>query len=164
MGWTTPRTWVTGEVVTAAELNAHVRDNVNFLKSGVYAQQTLTTSSSSTSGTTELVVASAPAITFDGTTPAEVTFNWQNVALTVGTDTFRVRLYDGPTAGSGTQIAEWLLAVATTGGSGFIRAIVTPSAGSHTFTARLVRTAGTGTASVFASATIPATILVTQAN
>lgn len=27
MSWTTPRTWVTGETVTAALLNAHVRDN-----------------------------------------------------------------------------------------------------------------------------------------
>lgn len=29
--WTTPRTWTTGEVVTAAMLNTHVRDNLNFL-------------------------------------------------------------------------------------------------------------------------------------
>jgi hypothetical protein len=28
MAWTTPRTWVAGEVVTAALLNAHVRDNL----------------------------------------------------------------------------------------------------------------------------------------
>jgi len=28
-GWTTPRTWVAAEVVTAAEMNAHVRDNLN---------------------------------------------------------------------------------------------------------------------------------------
>jgi hypothetical protein len=27
MAWTTPRTWVTGETVTAALLNAHIRDN-----------------------------------------------------------------------------------------------------------------------------------------
>lgn len=31
-GWTTPRTWVVGEVVTAAELNQHIRDNLNFLR------------------------------------------------------------------------------------------------------------------------------------
>lgn len=29
MAWTTPRTWTTGEVVTASHLNAHVRDNFN---------------------------------------------------------------------------------------------------------------------------------------
>jgi len=28
MAWTAPRTWVTSEVVTAAHLNAHVRDNL----------------------------------------------------------------------------------------------------------------------------------------
>lgn len=30
--WTTPRTWATGEVVTAALLNAHLRDNLDYLK------------------------------------------------------------------------------------------------------------------------------------
>jgi len=29
MAWTTPRTWVSGEVVTAALLNAQLRDNLN---------------------------------------------------------------------------------------------------------------------------------------
>lgn len=28
MAWTTPRTWVTGEIVTAALMNTHVRDNL----------------------------------------------------------------------------------------------------------------------------------------
>lgn len=31
MAWTTPRTWVTGETPTAAQFNAHIRDNLNFL-------------------------------------------------------------------------------------------------------------------------------------
>jgi hypothetical protein len=31
MAWTTPRTWVDDEVVTAALLNTHIRDNVSFL-------------------------------------------------------------------------------------------------------------------------------------
>jgi hypothetical protein len=31
MAWTTARTWVTGEVVTAAVMNTHVRDNLNAL-------------------------------------------------------------------------------------------------------------------------------------
>lgn len=30
--WTTPRTWVTGELVTAALLNTHLRDNMDYLK------------------------------------------------------------------------------------------------------------------------------------
>ena len=28
MAWTAPRTWVTGEVVTASVMNVHVRDNL----------------------------------------------------------------------------------------------------------------------------------------
>lgn len=29
MAWTAPRTWVSSEVVTAAQMNAHIRDNLN---------------------------------------------------------------------------------------------------------------------------------------
>lgn len=32
MAWTTPRTWVDGEVVTATMLNANVKDNMDYLK------------------------------------------------------------------------------------------------------------------------------------
>ena len=32
MAWTAPRTWTTGEVVTAAQLNEQIRDNENWLK------------------------------------------------------------------------------------------------------------------------------------
>jgi hypothetical protein len=31
MAWTTPRTWVTGELVPASTMNTHVRDNVQYL-------------------------------------------------------------------------------------------------------------------------------------
>ena len=31
MGWTTPKTWSVGEVVTAANMNLHLRDNLNAL-------------------------------------------------------------------------------------------------------------------------------------
>jgi len=34
MAYTTPRTWVAGELVTAAFLNTHVRDNISYLKGG----------------------------------------------------------------------------------------------------------------------------------
>lgn len=35
MAWTTPRTWVAGEVVTAAIMNQHVRDNLSDLDARV---------------------------------------------------------------------------------------------------------------------------------
>lgn len=41
MAWTTPRTWVAGEVVTAALLNTHLRDNLNAI-SGLWTAWTPT--------------------------------------------------------------------------------------------------------------------------
>jgi hypothetical protein len=93
-----------------------------------------------------------------------VMFSWYNVTLTVATDSFKILLYDGPTAGSGTNVAQWLLTIAANGGSGVTRAILTPSAASHTYTARLVRNSGTGTATLIGSAVTPAVISVAQVN
>jgi hypothetical protein len=31
MAWTTPKTWIAGSVLTAAEMNTHVRDNLSYL-------------------------------------------------------------------------------------------------------------------------------------
>jgi hypothetical protein len=42
MAWTTPRTWVAGEVVTDTIMNAHVRDNLAFLKAFTTNAQTST--------------------------------------------------------------------------------------------------------------------------
>lgn len=167
MSWTAPRTFVAGEVETAAIFNAHLRDNLLFLKSGVALSSTVTTNQGPTSATTELVLATSPAFTADGSTLVEIVFSWYAIAQTVSTDVFLVKLYDGTTPGSGTQLAQWLNSAAgatTSMGSGFIRAFITPSAGSHTYTARLVRSSGTGTATLTAFSTAPAVISLTQAN
>lgn len=37
MAWTTPRTWVAGEIPTAAIFNTHVRDNLNAIGKPVWA-------------------------------------------------------------------------------------------------------------------------------
>ena len=53
MAWTAPRTWVTGEVVTAALMNTHVRDDLRYLKGldgGVTVEDALTVDSLITSG------------------------------------------------------------------------------------------------------------------
>jgi hypothetical protein len=39
MSWTTPRTWVAGELVTAGMMNTHVRDNLNALRSEHFGVQ-----------------------------------------------------------------------------------------------------------------------------
>ena len=45
--WTTPRTWVTGEVVSAGQMNTHVRDNLGYL----YTALATLDASQTTSGT-----------------------------------------------------------------------------------------------------------------
>ena len=35
MAWIQPRTWSPGETVTAAMMNAHIRDNLNILKTSI---------------------------------------------------------------------------------------------------------------------------------
>ena len=39
MAWSSPRTWVTGEIVTAALMNTHVRDNFNVTAPAVLTAQ-----------------------------------------------------------------------------------------------------------------------------
>lgn len=48
MAWTAPRTWVAGEVVTAALLNTHLRDNLLWLGSGNWSSYTPTWTSTGT--------------------------------------------------------------------------------------------------------------------
>ena len=35
MSWTTPRTWITGEVLSKSNLDAQIRDNLNYLKTNI---------------------------------------------------------------------------------------------------------------------------------
>lgn len=149
-------------------LNA-MRDDIQFLYDGIGATTAVTSSSASTSGTTELVLASAT-VTGDGSTPVIIAFSWYNINLTDAGDDFRVLLYDGDMPGSGTPLAEWVASGAFLGsgstvvGSGSVRADDTPSAGSHTYTARLVRNSGSGTASLSATSQRRALLTVTLAN
>lgn len=165
MSWTAPRTFVTGEIETAAIFNTHLRDNLNFLRSGVFTQQNVTAGVGPTSGTTELVLATITPPTFDGSTPIELTAGWYNITKTVAGDNFNIALYDGATAGSGTQLENWITAVsATSTGSGVISTIITPTAGVHTYTLRIFRTSGTGTASLSAGASTPCNLRAKQVN
>lgn len=68
MGWTTPRTWATSEVVTAAMMNAHVRDNLNALNG--YVRKTSDTARTSTATLANdpelaLAIGGAGSYTFD---------------------------------------------------------------------------------------------------
>lgn len=113
-----------------------------------------TANASATSGTNERTVATlTPADDFDGTTEYEISFSYFALVQSVTTDVFNVRIYDGAT-----QIAGFRPPSATAPG-GHVRCVVTPTAGSHTFTARVVRVSGTGDGTLNASAAQPATLL-----
>ena len=59
MAWTTPRTWVAAEVVTASVMNTHVRDNLAYLKGildGTVAGNLIVTGNITASGSVQGVV------------------------------------------------------------------------------------------------------------
>jgi hypothetical protein len=60
MAWTTPRTWVVGEVVTAAQLNTHLRDNINNV-SRIFYTNTSSVFIQNTTATTEIFGYTLPA-------------------------------------------------------------------------------------------------------
>lgn len=120
---------------------------------GAGRKQILVASSAATS--TDLTLASLT-ITAPGAVDYELAFNWYNITKTVAGDVFLVTLREG-----GTTIAEWLSATGgTSGGSGFLRAFVTPTAGNHTYDVHLVRSSGTGTGALTAGAVVPASFTV----
>ena len=49
MAWTNPLTWETGQVVSASDLNTHLRDNERYLRGRVLAQWPASTLATSTS-------------------------------------------------------------------------------------------------------------------
>lgn len=112
-----------------------------------------------TSGTTELDVVTAPAIMGDGSTPVKVSVAWNSLTGSVAGDTFEIHIKEGATQLQNARIKVQGTA-AEAGGSTFV--VLTPSAGSHTYKATVVRVNGTGTATLAAASTQPITIAVEQ--
>ena len=95
--WTTPRTWVTGEVVSAGQLNTHVRDNLSYL----YTALTSLDASDTTSGVFD--VARIPDL--GAGTITSGTFGQARLAAnSVGTS--QVRTAIGSTTGSKVSFAD----------------------------------------------------------
>lgn len=88
MTWTTPRTWVAGETVTAAIMNAHVRDNLNALKNGVQY------------GTVSLTFSAAIFATATVTFPIAFAGAPQVAAISLGSSTYFAYLSSTPTTTS----------------------------------------------------------------
>jgi hypothetical protein len=154
MAWTAARTWVTGELVTSTIMNAHVRDNLNYLFSttGEIAYQEFT-SAVSTTATTEggsTQVVSAGAITFDGSTPVMICF-FAPFATTAGAadgTSITFLLFD-----SGSVVGQLgVLLHPGTGASGqrgpiYLERRLTPTNASHTYIVRIIESGGTASVS-----------------
>lgn len=148
----TPRDYTTGQVLTATM--------VDDLAQGVLAFAQITANAGPTSGTTALDVVTAAAIT-----PAaanrrlRITAHIRSVTGTVASDTFELRIREGSTQLN--AISFQIINTAVPQWSGDLSHIVEgPTVASHTYKLSLVRTSGTGTATLEAAATYPCQITV----
>lgn len=120
-----------------------------------YVEQT---ADQTTSGTTPLTVTtlSTPVL---ASRRLKLTLMAFRMTCSVASDTFRVEFtYDGTDVIGGLRLRR----TATTEEDGFtfVRQVATTTAGNKTITAKITRTAGTGTATLFASASDPLTLLI----
>lgn len=142
MAWTTPRTWVTGEVVTAAYFNTNLRDNLNFLVGAAGAE--VLTSETTTSTTYTDLATVGPAVTVTTGVSALALFSAE-----MGNSTANATLLSVAVSGATTLAAsENYRAVdnTTSGVTGFNHKFFTGlTAGSNTFTLKYRVGGGTGT-------------------
>ena len=125
MAWTTPRTWVTGEVVTAALLNAQIKGNSDLAAAAIMttAGDIIYASAANTPARLAKSTTSTHVLTNTGTSNVPA---WAKVALTTGvTGTL-------PVANGGTGITSLATGVATflgTSSSANLRAVLTDETG-----------------------------------
>lgn len=169
MAWTAPRTWVSGEVVTASVMNSHVRDNfletgpakasasggfimstgANTLTERQISGDEVSTSETTTSTSYTDLATSGPAATVTTGTRVVVVLT----AAVSGNSASMQMFMSTAISGATTQSASDNYALASeTNASGDTMVFqgsqltrFTTTAGSNTFTAKYRVTAGTGT-------------------
>jgi hypothetical protein len=149
----TSRNFVSGNVLTAAQM-----DDLN---QGIIAFATpITSNVGPTSSTTELDVITAPAAVIAQTgRRIRITFYFRSFSGTVLNDTFSFRIKEGATTLS--ELSQQNNAVSVgQNGCTVIAYVDSPTAASHTYKATIVRSTGTGTATIQAAATFPITLAV----
>src|SRR3972149_7375912 len=131
MSWSAPRTWATGELVTAGIMNLHVRDNLLALASLDFAQITADTAAiSATTDATAVDVVAGNAITYDGS-PVLIWFSCADIVASVASIVATFNLYDGSTDLGRVAGVE----IGTSGNMNSVSFChrYTPAVGSHTF-------------------------------
>ncbi len=123
MAWTAPRTWVTGETVTAAIMNTHVKDNLTALKSAAGTRQihwcipgTLSTGTTKSGKVTyrgpTLTLKTADATVKTAPVGADLIFdiNDGGTSIWASTQANRVKVADGATSGTQTSFDDTSIA------------------------------------------------------
>lgn len=159
MAWTTPRTWVTSEVVTAAMMNAHVRDNMNIAVNSALGDSIVTANQTTISSEVDLT-----GLTASFTQPANAQMIRVSGSIryggTTADDVATLRIKEGATV---LQVAEQCVSRPIANVNPVLAASViipSPSAGAHTYKLSLQRSVGTGDMTMTASTTHPAYILI----
>jgi hypothetical protein len=144
MAWTDPRTWVTGEMVTAAMMNQHVRDNMRYLEVLAYVEFTANVSVTATTAATAVTVVSSGALTYEAA-PIEIECYAPQVdTAAVAAASVRSTLWDASTD------LGWIGGLVTpsaaiTGVPHYSKRRLTPTAASHTYIWKAYRSGGNGT-------------------
>jgi hypothetical protein len=149
MAWTTPVTQPTGTLITAAIWNAQVADNITYLKANelAYNEFTAAVSIAATTEATATTVVTASAVTFDGATPALITFYSPSITLPpVSAVPLRVIVLDGATVVGVLSYRQRGTDTTTDASDAEMHVTrrLTPSAAAHTYSIRAWVGSGTG--------------------
>lgn len=152
MAWTTPRTWVTNEVVTAAIMNQYIRDNQVSLKDPPFAQYVLNEGADYTTTSTSFVNVDATDLALSITTAGgvvEIHFHGIVTNSSTAFNNFDVEIDGSPYAGDD-GITSGVVSAGVKEQISFTVRKSGLSAGSHTF--KLQWKTNTGTATLYAGA------------
>lgn len=163
MAWTTPKTWNDGDVLTAAELNEQVRDNLNFLFDKPGAISNLDEAANYTTTSTTFVDIDATDLSKTITTSGGDVLIWFSAFLRGSARiaiSFNIEHNGSVVAGEdGIQVVQTVdsLAISALGTGNyayisFVYLIEAPAAGSNTFKMQWKQSNATQTATMYAGA------------
>ena len=137
--WTTPKTWQTGEAVTASDMNAQVRDNVDHLHTRMenYDEYTLDEASNYTTSSTSFVDVDGTKLALTITTTKDNAVVLVQFYGTVINPSYLYTYFDITVDGVRDPGDDGLTFGQSISGGyaqvSFTRLIVIPTAGEHTF-------------------------------
>ncbi|NWF69035.1 MAG: hypothetical protein HXY40_08110 [Chloroflexi bacterium] len=142
--WTTPKNWNVGELLIAADMNTHLRDNLDWLKSRPFNSVAVATTTTTSTSFVQMTGASVSLTSVGGSVLIMASMVvYGSAACTITTD-FAV---DGTRVGHTTNGLLALTSAPSNVNATMVWITPTPpSAGAHTYTVWWKTSAGTATA------------------